>query len=100
MNRNQTEATKGNILIVDDQPENLQVLSATLAELGYKVRCVVTGQMAIRAARSAQPDLILLDIRMLDINGYEICERLKSDAHQQQLSGDLVQLRQDQIHSS
>ncbi|MGA9378762.1 MAG: response regulator [Phormidium sp.] len=70
---------KGNILIVDDTPENLQVLSATLTDSGYKVRGVINGKMALRAARSAQPDLILLDIRMPDMNGYQVCEQLKSD---------------------
>ncbi|MFB2877998.1 response regulator [Floridanema aerugineum] len=71
---------KGNILIVDDTPENLQVLSATLTDSGYKVRGVINGKMAIRAARSAQPDLILLDIRMPDMNGYQVCEQLKIDS--------------------
>ncbi|MFB2839001.1 response regulator [Floridanema evergladense] len=71
---------KGNILIVDDTPENLQVLSATLTDSGYKVRGVINGKMALRAARSAQPDLILLDIRMPDINGYQVCEQLKADS--------------------
>ncbi|MBE9223865.1 response regulator [Phormidium sp. LEGE 05292] len=72
--------SKGNILIVDDTPENLQVLSATLTDSGYKIRGVINGKMALRAARSAQPDLILLDIRMPDMNGYQVCEHLKSDA--------------------
>jgi WD40 repeat protein/DNA-binding response OmpR family regulator len=80
MNSNKTEADKGYILIVDDTPENLQVLSNTLSKQGYKVRCVVTGQMGIRAARSASPDLILLDIRMPDMDGYDVCEHLKHDA--------------------
>ncbi|MFB2897274.1 response regulator [Aerosakkonemataceae cyanobacterium BLCC-F50] len=71
---------KGNILIVDDTPENLQVLSATLTDYGYKVRGVINGKMALRAARSAQPDLILLDIRMPDMNGYQVCEQLKIDS--------------------
>lgn len=79
MNKNQSEMTQGNILIVDDTPENLQVLSATLSERGYKVRGVIKGQMAIRAAKSAPPDLILLDIRMPEMDGYEVCERLKAD---------------------
>src|SRR5919199_5007769 len=85
MNSNKTEADKGYILIVDDTPENLQVLSNTLSKQGYKVRCVVTGQMAIRAARSASPDLILLDIRMLDMDGYDVCEQLKQDAQTSQI---------------
>ncbi len=72
--------TKGNLLIVDDTPENLQVLSATLSEQGYQVRGVVKGKMAIRAAKSAQPDLILLDIRMPEMDGYQVCEHLKADS--------------------
>jgi signal transduction histidine kinase len=79
MNKNLVEDNKGNILIVDDTPENLQVLSATLSERGYKVRGVIKGSMAIRAARSAPPDLILLDIKMPDMTGYEVCEQLKAD---------------------
>ncbi|HBE36586.1 MAG TPA: hybrid sensor histidine kinase/response regulator [Cyanobacteria bacterium UBA11368] len=74
-----TEDSKGNILIVDDTPENLQVLSATLSDRGYKVRGVIKGTMAIRAAKSAPPDLILLDIKMPDLTGYEVCEQLKID---------------------
>ncbi len=80
MNSNQAVANKGNILIVDDTPENLQVLSATLSERRYQVRGVIKGKMAIRAARSAPPDLILLDIRMPDMDGYEVCEQLKADS--------------------
>lgn len=79
-NLNQKPEHKGNILIVDDTPENLQVLSATLSEKGYKIRGVVNGKMAIRAAHSVLPDLILLDIRMPDMTGYEVCEILKKDA--------------------
>ncbi|WP_373537889.1 response regulator [Microcoleus sp.] len=76
---NQTEENKGNILIVDDTPENLQVLSATLSDRGYKVRGVINGKMAIRAARSGSPDLILLDIKMPEMDGYEVCTQLKAD---------------------
>ncbi len=79
MTNNQIEENKGNILIVDDTPENLQVLSATLCELGYKVRGVISGKMAIRAARSGAPDLILLDIKMPEMDGYEVCRQLKAD---------------------
>jgi signal transduction histidine kinase len=79
MNDNRLEGNAGNLLIVDDTPENLQILSATLLERGYKVRGVVKGQMALRAARSAPPDLILLDIRMPEMDGYEVCSKLKAD---------------------
>ena len=68
---------QNNILIVDDTPENLQVLSKTLSKQGYKVRGVVKGEMAIKAAISSPPDLILLDIKMPDMNGYQVCEQLK-----------------------
>jgi two-component system sensor histidine kinase/response regulator len=78
---NQTSETtpRGNILIVDDTPANLRLLSNMLAEQGYKVRSVINGQMALTAAQSAPPDLILLDIRMPEMNGYEVCEHLKAD---------------------
>jgi CheY-like chemotaxis protein len=79
MTNNQIAENKGNILIVDDTPENLQVLSATLCDLGYKVRGVISGKMAIRAARSGDPDLILLDIKMPEMDGYEVCRQLKAD---------------------
>src|SRR4028119_1788129 len=79
MTTNKTEENKGNILIVDDTPENLQILSATLLDRGYKVRGVINGKMAIRAARAGSPDLILLDIKMPEMDGYEICIQLKAD---------------------
>ncbi len=79
MTKNITKENRGNILIVDDTPENLQVLSATLLDRGYKVRGVINGKMAIRAAKSGSPDLILLDIKMPEMNGYEVCAQLKAD---------------------
>ncbi len=79
MNSNQTDATKGNILIVDDTPDNLRLLSAILTQQGYEVGKAPNGQMALRAAKTALPDLILLDINMPDMDGYEVCECLKAD---------------------
>jgi CheY-like chemotaxis protein len=79
MTTNKTEENKGNILIVDDTPENLQLLSATLLDRAYKVRGVINGKMAIRAARAGSPDLILLDIKMPEMDGYEVCMQLKAD---------------------
>ena len=79
MTTTKTEENKGNILIVDDTPENLQVLSATLLDRGYKVRGVINGKMAIRAARAGSPDLILLDIKMPEMDGYEVCMQLKAE---------------------
>ncbi|HCF29324.1 MAG TPA: response regulator receiver protein [Cyanobacteria bacterium UBA11049] len=66
------------ILIVDDLPDNLRVLSATLTQKGYEVRCAKNGAMALRGARTAPPDLILLDVKMPDMNGYEVCQQLKA----------------------
>ena len=70
---------RGNILIVDDLPANLRLLSLTLRTNGYNVRGATTGAMAIRAAQSPWTELILLDINLPDIDGYEVCKQLKSD---------------------
>lgn len=79
MNSVPIDLKKARILIVDDVPENLHLLSSTLTDAGYEVRGVVTGRMAKLAARSATPDLILLDIRLPDLSGYEVCQQLKAD---------------------
>ena len=79
MNSRQPEASKGNILIVDDTPDNLRLLSNALTERGYKVRSVINGAMALMGVRAAPPDLVLLDINMPQMNGYEVCEALKAD---------------------
>ena len=77
---NATEAEfVADILIVDDTPANLQVLSNVLKEHGHKVRAVPNGLLALRAVESRQPDLILLDINMPEMDGYEVCRRLKAD---------------------
>src|SRR5437764_1775744 len=67
------------ILVVDDTPANLQVLAGMLKDRGYKVRPVPGGKLALLAARRDPPDLILLDINMPELNGYEVCEQLKAD---------------------
>lgn len=67
------------ILLVDDAPANLQVLSGMLQDRGYKARPVPSGKLALQAARSSPPDLILLDINMPEMDGYEVCRQLKSD---------------------
>ena len=61
--------TKANILIVDDTPANLRFLASTLSQQGYKVRCVTNGRMALTAAQTTPPDLVLLDIRMPRMDG-------------------------------
>jgi two-component system, cell cycle response regulator len=70
---------RGDILIVDDTPANLRLLTSILQEQGFKTRPVVNGQLALTAAQSAPPDLILLDITMPEMSGYEVCAKLKSD---------------------
>lgn len=70
---------KPDILIVDDTPDNIRFLSSVLLEQGYSVRKAINGKMALTAARTVLPDLILLDINMPEMNGYEVCEILKKD---------------------
>jgi sigma-B regulation protein RsbU (phosphoserine phosphatase) len=79
MKPNQTTIRKGNILIVDDVPANLRLLSNILSNQGYQVRPVPDGSLAIESAQAEIPDLILLDIRMPGLNGYQVCKILKSD---------------------
>jgi diguanylate cyclase (GGDEF)-like protein len=78
-------STKGNILVVDDKPDNLHILSMLLTQQGYEVRGVVSGMMALRAVQSAPPHLILLDIMMPDMNGYEVCKQLKANPQAQHI---------------
>jgi two-component system, sensor histidine kinase and response regulator len=71
--------SKGDILIVDDTLDNLRLLSAMLTEQGYDVRGVTNGSTALMGIRAQPPDLILLDINMPGMNGYQTCEQLKAD---------------------
>ena len=70
---------KADILIVDDTPANLTVLSAILTKQGYRVRPAINGDLALKAAQKAAPDLILLDVQMPGMDGYEVCRRLKAE---------------------
>lgn len=70
---------RGDILIIDNKPANLQLLSSILKGRGHMVRAVVSGAMGLVAARTVRPDLILLDIRMPGMDGYEVCRQLKAD---------------------
>ncbi len=71
--------SKSKILIVDDTPNNLQLLSKILTQRGYKVRTAVNGELALKLIQSTLPDLILLDIMMPGMDGYQVCEKLKAD---------------------
>lgn len=79
MTNNSNDNNKGDILIVDDLPDNLRVLSQILLEKNYHVRKAINGKTAVRAAQLAIPNLVLLDIQMPDMDGYEVCKQLKSD---------------------
>jgi len=69
----------GDILIVDDTPANLRLLHKILSKQGYKVRMAPSGHLALKSAQAIPPDLILLDIMMPNMDGYEVCEQLKAD---------------------
>ncbi|HUB81573.1 MAG TPA: hybrid sensor histidine kinase/response regulator [Bryobacteraceae bacterium] len=72
--------TQADIMIVDDNPANLKLLENMLSQQGHEIHSFPRGRLALAAAARHPPDLILLDINMPEINGYEVCERLKSDA--------------------
>lgn len=68
---------KGKILAVDDTPASLRLLTDILKEEGYEVRSAISGELALRAAAVNPPELVLLDIRMPEMDGFEVCRRLK-----------------------
>ncbi|MCX6133289.1 MAG: response regulator, partial [Ignavibacteriales bacterium] len=70
----------GSILIVDDTLDNLRLLSHMLTERGYSVRAAKSGLEALASIQAAKPDLLLLDIKLPDLSGYEVCARLKADS--------------------
>jgi PAS domain S-box-containing protein len=67
------------VLLVDDNPQNLAALSKILAEHGYNIRTAINGQVALKSVQTILPDLILLDIRMPELDGYAVCQQLKAD---------------------
>jgi len=79
MNPPQRDAIASDILVVDDTYANLQLLSGMLKERGYKVRPALSGELALQTARHSAPDLILLDITMPGLSGYDVAAELKKD---------------------
>ena len=77
--RNDTTIISRDILIVDDEISNLKLLSEYLGKAGYQVRPLEKPQLAINSALSKPPALILLDVRMPEMDGFEVCKRLKQD---------------------
>ncbi|OKH13241.1 GGDEF domain-containing response regulator [Fischerella major NIES-592] len=78
MNYERLQSDKKDILIIDDTPDNLRILSWLLTKKGYSVRKTLNWQMALTACQTLSPDLILLDIMIPEVDGYEICRRLKA----------------------
>ncbi|BAZ00173.1 response regulator receiver modulated diguanylate cyclase/phosphodiesterase [Tolypothrix tenuis PCC 7101] len=78
MNYERLEPDKKDILLIDDMADNLRVLSSLLTREGYNVRKALNWQMALTACQTVLPDLILLDIMMPEVDGYEVCQRLKA----------------------
>ncbi len=78
MNESPPETFKADIMVVDDTPANLHLLSEMLQKRGYLVRPVTNGAHALAAAEVEPPDLVLLDIMMPGMSGYEVCEKLKA----------------------
>jgi CheY-like chemotaxis protein len=63
--------------VVDDTPTNLQLISEALTDAGFEVATAINGEMALKQIQYSLPDLILLDVMMPGINGFETCKRLK-----------------------
>ncbi len=72
------ENCRGHILAIDDTPNNLRLLANMFTVLGYKIRSVSEPQMALMVARACPPDLILLDVNMPEMNGFDVCRALKT----------------------
>jgi putative two-component system response regulator len=75
----ETKREAGNIVIVDDNPNNLRVLGEMLQQAGYKIRPVASGALALLSIKNFPPDLVLLDICMPGMSGYDVCRRLKAN---------------------
>lgn len=75
-----TKPQPGTILVVDDNPTNIQVLFDVLSEIGYRVAIAKSGESALQRLQSYHPDIILLDVMMPGIDGFETCQRLKADS--------------------
>lgn len=82
---NRDDASKGVILVVDDDPDHLGVLFDYLYRLGFKALLVQNSENALIQAEQQQPDVILLDILMPEINGFETCQRLKANAQTKEI---------------
>jgi len=91
----QIDSQRPQVLIVDDTPDNLKILWDVLEPEGYKILAAPNGKTALRIATGALPDIILLDILMPDMNGYEVCRRLKENETTKQIPVIFITVRDD-----
>ena len=75
------QTIKAQIMVVDDVSGNLRLMEHILRSYGYNVRSFMRGESAIASAEKNPPDLFLVDVMMPEMNGYELCKRLKADAN-------------------
>jgi PAS domain S-box-containing protein len=81
MNIEQMKSSKGDILIIDDSQDNLKTLDAIFKKEGYSIRTAPNGHTGLMIVNTLPPELILLDIKMPDMDGYEVCRKLKENEH-------------------
>lgn len=86
------------VLIVDDQIETVQTLATLLEHYGYSVTCSLSGQNALKRLKARQPDLILLDLFMPEMDGFELCELIKSKADLQEIPILFLTASRDEAH--
>lgn len=79
MNDHRKNSAAPQILVVDDTPVSLKLLTEILTNQGFQVRPALNGKLALRSVEVEEPDIILLDVKMPEMDGYEVCRRLKSD---------------------
>jgi len=95
MNEQHATTPQANILIVDDALTNLQLLRTLLSGCGYTVRAARNGAFALNSARLCAPDLILLDVEMPGMSGYEVCKELKADERTRHIPVIFISARDD-----
>ncbi|MEB3228832.1 MAG: response regulator, partial [Synechocystis sp.] len=78
-----TAVSKETVLIVDDSSDNLRLLSTMLQSQGYQVKKAISGKFALQSLTVIEPDLILLDVHMPEMDGYQVCQTLKANPHYQ-----------------
>ena len=88
MDKREPQKAIGNLLIVEDDLSARQTMEAFLTREGYEVRCAPNGQTALMFAQEDPPELVLLDIRLPDMDGFEVCRRLKEGLPRCETEGD------------